>query len=91
MARREGIVTDSAYLSRASVTATDASRARIEHGIATGTWPSDTMFIVDENIARRASATLDLKRSLLVRVDGLIVLAPEWSGCADCGAQPYLR
>lgn len=90
MARQQGLVTDSAYLSRASTSATEASRARIEHGIVTGSWPTDTLFVVDEDIAQRASATLDT-RSLLVRVDGIIVLAPEWAGCADCGAEPFVR
>jgi hypothetical protein len=87
MARANGLVTDAAYLSRTSISASDASRERIERGIATGIWPSDTLFIIlEEEVARKASATSDPARNFLVRVDGYIVLAPEWQGCSDCGA-----
>lgn len=87
MALAHRMLTDAAYLSRTSMPASEASRARIERGIATGIWPRDTLFIIlEEDVARRASATSDPTRNFLVRVDGYIVLAPEWQGCSDCGA-----
>jgi hypothetical protein len=84
-----GLPTDAVYLSRTSTPATEASQARMEAALATGVWPSDTLFILDDETAGRARATLDPSRNVLARVDGLIVLAPEWRGCSDCGAEPY--
>jgi hypothetical protein len=88
LARARGMMTDAAYLSRTSTAGAEASRARIEHGITTGIWPADTLFVADEEVARRASATLDSSRNFLARVDGFIVIAPAWQGCSDCGAVP---
>jgi Family of unknown function (DUF6311) len=78
--------TDAAYLTRTSPTVSRAVEARTERAIATGIWPGDTLFVLDEDVARRANRTLDRKRDFLARVDGLIVLAPAWRGCSDCGA-----
>jgi hypothetical protein len=89
MARAAGLATDATYLSRPSASATNDSRTRIDRAIATGVWPSDTLFVVDEDIARRASRTLDQTRHLIAHVDGLIVIAPDWRGCSDCGAVPF--
>lgn len=91
MARAHGLVTDAVYLSRSSTPATAASRERVEKGIKTGIWPTNTLFVVDEDIAERASATLDLTRNALVRVDGVIAIAPGWAGCTDCGAAPFVK
>jgi hypothetical protein len=88
-ARAHAMTTDAAYLSRTSTDGVEATRVRTERAIATGHWPSDTLFILDEPTARRAAATLDRARNVLARVDGVIVLAPGWAGCADCGAAPY--
>jgi hypothetical protein len=84
-----GLPTDAAYLSRTSTPAKAASEARIAHGIATGEWPTDTLFVVDEDVAQRAAATLDRSRNFLARVDGVIVLAPGWAGCSNCGATAF--
>ncbi len=81
--------TDAMYLARTSSEATQASRARVEHGIASGDWPADTLFVLDEDLARRAAETLDRNNNVLARVDGLIVLAPAWTGCAECGAEQF--
>jgi hypothetical protein len=89
MARANGLHTDAVYLSRSSTPATAASNARIERGISTGNWPRDTLFIINEVIARRAAATADRTRHLLARVDGVIVLAPDWEGCTNCGATTF--
>ena len=79
-----GMATDAVYLARISSIEEGAADARIGRAVATGMWPSDTLFILDEDIARRA--TCDRDRDFLVRVDGLIVMAPAWKGCSDCGA-----
>jgi hypothetical protein len=90
MALERGFATDAVYLSRTSTEASEASAARIEHGIATGEWPTDTLFVVtDENLARRIATNLDPARNLLARVDDVIVLAPGWTGCANCGAARF--
>lgn len=91
MAHAQGLQTDAVYLARSSTPATAASSERVAKGIATGAWPLDTLFVVDEEIARRASATLDHTRNALVRVDGVIALAPGWAGCSHCGAEPLLK
>lgn len=88
MARAQGMVTDAVYLARVRTTATEASRARIERGVATGEWPQDTLFVLDEETTRRVAATNDSARNFLALVDGVFVLAPGWTGCSDCGAQP---
>ena len=88
-ARSHKMTTDSAYLSRTSTKATETTRQRLEQSIASGKWPADTLFILDEDAARRASATLDRTRNFLARADGVIVLAPNWTGCTDCGTVPY--
>ncbi|HET9232129.1 MAG TPA: hypothetical protein VFO00_12640, partial [Vitreimonas sp.] len=88
-ALERGLTTDAAYLSRNSTEAQAASEARIAHGIATGEWPEDTLFVVSEDVAQQASSALDRSRNFLARVDGVIVLAPGWTGCNECGATPY--
>ncbi len=88
-AQRHSMGTDASYLSRNNSEAQAAADARIEHGIETGNWPSDTLYVVNNDVARRASATLDRTRNFLARVDGVIVLAPNWAGCGDCGAEPW--
>jgi hypothetical protein len=88
MARERGLATDASYLSRTRTTAQTASEARIEHGIATGEWPTDTLFvIVEEGLAERIRAANDPARNGLFVVDGVVVLAPNWAGCEDCGAE----
>ena len=90
MALAHGFATDAVYLSRTSTDASEASAARIEHGVATGEWPRDTLFVVtDEDLARRIATNLDRERNLLARVDDVIVLAPGWAGCANCGAARF--
>ncbi|MEQ1608371.1 MAG: DUF6311 domain-containing protein [Hyphomonadaceae bacterium] len=86
MARAHGMTTDAAYLARIRTTAAKDSRARIERGIATGEWPQDTLFVLDEPIARRILETNDPTKNFVGRVDGMLVLAPGWTGCSDCGA-----
>jgi hypothetical protein len=85
-ANAHGLPTDAAYLTRTSPAVSKAVEAGIERAVATGAWPSDTLFVLDDDIARRAKRTLDRGRDFLARVDGLIVLAPGWRGCSDCGA-----
>lgn len=88
MARREGLHTDAVYLARVRTTATEASAARIERGVATGEWPQDTMFVLlDAALIDRIRATNDAARNGLFLVDGVTVLAPGWTGCANCGAE----
>jgi hypothetical protein len=90
MALQHGLVTDAVYLSRTSHVGAEASKARIAHGVATGEWPSDTLFIfTDEAVARQAAATLDRSHNTLARVDGVVVLAPGWTGCTGCGATTF--
>ncbi len=89
VARAHGMSTDAAYLSRNSTEAQVASDARIEQATASGAWPEDTLFILSEDVAQRASGSLDRSRHFLARVDGLVVLAPNWEGCDDCGAEPF--
>ena len=79
--------TDAVYLARLSVAAGAASSARVEHRIATGKWPTDTLFVLDEATARRIAASNDPRQNFLARVDGVAVLAPAWTGCSDCGAE----
>jgi hypothetical protein len=89
MAYDQGLTTDAVYLSRTSTPATITARARLEHGLATGEWPADTLFVLDEETAARASTSLDRSANFLAQVDGYIVLAPGWTGCTECGAVPY--
>jgi len=90
MAFAHGLETDAVYLSRASTSAGEASAARIAHGLSTGEWPADTLFIItDKHLAQRIAATLDRSANFLGRVDDVVVLAPGWTGCADCGAAPF--
>lgn len=88
-AQRHGMGTDASYLSRNDTEAQAAAEERIAHAIASGEWPSDTLYVLNEEVARQASVTLDRSRNFLARVDGAIVLAPGWTGCTDCGAEPW--
>lgn len=88
-AQRHGMGTDASYLSRNDSDAQAAAEERIATAIATGEWPSDTLYVINSDVARRASATLDRSRNFLGRVDGVLVLAPGWTGCEDCGAQSW--
>jgi len=88
-AQRHGMGTDASYLSRNDTAAHAASEERIAQAVASGEWPGDTLFVLSEEVAQQASATLDRTRNFLARVDGVIVLAPGWAGCSDCGAEPW--
>lgn len=86
VALRHGMSTDASYLSRNDTDAQAAATARIEQAIETGEWPADTLYIVNTDVATRASATIDRSRNFIGRVDGVLVIAPGWTGCDDCGA-----
>lgn len=69
--------TNSAYLSRFDHASGDRANAAFEHDLDTGNLPADTMYILDEPYWQRAQAHAG-PNDLLLRVDGLVVLAPQW-------------
>ena len=87
-ARAHAMATDAAYLSRTSTQATETSRQRTAHAIARANGrPIRSSSSMKTRPPRQLHARSS--RNFLARADGVIVLAPNWAGCADCGAVPY--
>jgi hypothetical protein len=49
-----------------------------------GTYEQDSIYVLGNSWALRALLSLDPSRDMLIRVDGLNVLAPDYGRCGDC-------
>jgi hypothetical protein len=77
-AARNGLSTDLVYLSRypsVSLSAAQEDRLRL---LNDGIYEAGTLFILDERVLLQACKSLQSSTDLLARIDGLIVLAPQW-------------
>jgi hypothetical protein len=70
--------TDIVYLARFSFARLGALRAEGQNRVATARFDNDTLYILDDDMARLALATVNPERDLLARIDGHNVLAPGW-------------
>jgi hypothetical protein len=70
--------TDIVYLARFSFGRLGALRSDGEQRVATARFDDDTLYILDDRMARLALLNVNAKRDLLARIDGHNVLAPGW-------------
>ncbi len=75
IAATHGMVTDAIYLARIDAAAVEGLAARLAVGM---TEPGTLYVLRDAASLARARATMDPAHDLLIRVDGLDVLAPGW-------------
>jgi hypothetical protein len=73
-----GMATDAVHLARISGVALAELQRRGRDAIATGAFDRGTLYVLDERSAVAAAAAIDPKADLLIRLDGLNVLAPGW-------------
>lgn len=78
-----GMTTDAVYLARVSRDAMRQSEQNAAARLRDGRYEADTLFILDNRSVQAARATLN-DDDILVRVDGLNVLAPGWNRCTTC-------
>lgn len=78
LAATHGIGTDSVYLARVAREPLAALHARGAQMVATGRFDPAEFYVLDDASACAAAPRVDAGRDLLVRLDGLNVLAPGW-------------
>ncbi len=88
-----GMATDAVHLARISGVALIDLQRRGRAAVATGAFDRETLYVLDEPSAAAAAEAIDPKADLLVRLDGLNVLAPGWLGHSPMptGAVPISR
>jgi hypothetical protein len=77
-AGRYGLATDSVYLARINRDALARAVQAAETAVDSGRYDADTLYVLDESMLPRALVAVDQSRDLLARIDGLIVVAPNW-------------
>jgi hypothetical protein len=78
LAARNGLSTDLVYLARyppVGLSVAQKDRLRL---LNDGIYEAETLFILDESVLLQACKSLRSSTDLLARIDGLIVLAPQW-------------
>lgn len=83
-AATHGLKTDTAYLGRMSPTALEKVQQVTQRMLETGQYSADSLYILDDSTGLEVAKTLNSRTDLLVRVDGLLVLAPGWKQCLQC-------
>ncbi|MFJ2363863.1 DUF6311 domain-containing protein [Pseudomonas sp. NPDC087697] len=83
-AATHGLKTDTVYLGRMSSTALEHAQQNAKRMLETGQYDPDSLYILDENAMLEAVKNVHSETDLLVRIDGLVVLAPGWKQCAQC-------
>lgn len=78
LAVTHGIGTDAVYLARIDARNMLQLRARGVSALRSGTFEPDTLYVFYDGLACFAAAVIDPSRDLLMRIDGLDVLAPRW-------------
>jgi hypothetical protein len=73
-----GMPTDIVYLARFSFARLGALRFDGQSRVAAGRFDSETLYILDDDMAQLALATVNTEHDLLARIDGHNVLAPGW-------------
>lgn len=79
------MATNTVYQSRFDEFAAAKTDFRFLETLKSGRLDADTLYVLDE---RYADAARDYRRSndLLKRIDGYLVLAPNWESCPECKA-----
>ena len=78
LAATHGIGTDAVYLARVAREPLAALRARGAGMVATGRFDPAEFYVLDDASACAAAPRIDAGHDLLVRLDGVNVLAPGW-------------
>nr|WP_246514277.1 DUF6311 domain-containing protein [Neoroseomonas soli] len=78
LALRHGIPTDTIYLARVDADALARSRERGMAALRTGVFEAGTLYAIHESLTCMAAAVIDPAQDLLMRLDGVDVLAPGW-------------
>lgn len=81
-----GMGTDAAYLARPDAGLLAQARAKAAESLRTGRFDRDSLYILEDGVVAQAVRGVDSSTDLLVRIDGLNVLAPGWKACGDCPA-----
>lgn len=76
--REYGLSTDSVYLARMNMQALEMLKQRSKNMLESGSFDTDTLYILDDESFRTAKTTIDQDQDLLANIDGFHVLAPGW-------------
>jgi hypothetical protein len=83
-ASRHGLATDAVYLARVGKEQLSAAREDAARAVRTGTYKSDSLYLLDRGTVVSAFLALDRKKDFLAEIDRFYVLAPAWNACAQC-------
>ncbi|WP_181336363.1 DUF6311 domain-containing protein [Hyphomicrobium methylovorum] len=76
--------TDAVYLARWNEARMSALRARGPDAVRTGTYDSDTLYVLDDSLIALAQGSVRAQTDMLARIDGLNIVAPGWNLCGEC-------
>jgi hypothetical protein len=83
-AAENGLSTNAVYLARMDQGAVDAALDGAYQKISSGSFSSDTLYVLDDSLVLAAALSANPTVDLLAKVDGLTVLAPRWKACEPC-------
>ena len=82
-----GLATDAVYLARVDASAVAQAQTKAAESLQTGRYETDSLYILEDDLLDQAAPHLDANADVLLRVDGLNVIAPAWKQkCPDCWA-----
>ena len=79
-----GLSTDAVYLSRVDNMAVTDAQQKASRILRSGDFEQDSLYILADDLLRRAAISMDKDSTLLAKIDGLNVIAPGWKSCAEC-------
>jgi len=83
-AGKNRLVTDVVFLNRIDRTAWRESQKSAISALNSGNYNADSLYVLGANAVWQAALNMDRSADLLMRVDGLTLLAPGWRDCSDC-------
>lgn len=79
-----GLQTNAAYLGRVDAFAFKEIQEQVNIALASGNYDADSLYILDDEVLTTAVRERIRKEDLLLKINGLNVLAPGWMKCVKC-------
>ena len=83
VAAKHGMATDAVYVSRPHPETQILKQHTIDLPVSQD-WDEDTLYVMAIDPGRRVALDIDTSRHLIVEIEGMLVLAPEWNDCEEC-------
>jgi len=82
-AASQGLTTNAIHMARIDLSKQEVSNAKLNQQIDTGTFDSDTLYIIENRFVIATLATAP-DSATIAKIDTFNVVAPNWNACANC-------